>query len=99
MKQRQPFHSIAPSFTARDGDGEILVKRMHFLIGGGLVVDEEEAGRHSRGYADAVSLPYPFTPRAAMSSMGPASAHSFAQMMRQHETQTIATTERATRHK
>src|SRR3546814_14822662 len=32
MKQRQPFHSNALSFTARDGDGHILVKRMYFSI-------------------------------------------------------------------
>src|SRR3546814_10005438 len=61
MKQRQPFHSNALSFTARDGDGEILVKRMYFSIGGGFVVDEEEAGRNSRGSEDEVSLPFPFT--------------------------------------
>ncbi len=44
MRQRQPFHSNALSFTARDGDGEILAKRMYFSIGGGFVVDEDEAG-------------------------------------------------------
>src|SRR3546814_15445177 len=49
MKQRQPFHSNALSFTARDGEGEILAKRMYFSIGGGFVVDEEEEGRKSRG--------------------------------------------------
>src|SRR3546814_19629270 len=52
MKQRQPFHSNALSFTARDGDGEILAKRMYFSIGGGFVVDEDEAGRNSRGAED-----------------------------------------------
>src|SRR3546814_175580 len=34
-RQRQPFHTNALSFTARDDAGEILAKRMYFSIGGG----------------------------------------------------------------
>ena len=48
MRQRQPFHSNAMSFTARGGDGEILVKRMYFSIGGGLGGGGDGAGGQSR---------------------------------------------------
>ncbi len=85
MKQRQPFHSNALSFTARDGDGEILAKRMYFSIGGGFVVDEEEAGRNSRGAEDEVALPFAFTSGADLLSMGAASGKSFAEMMLDNE--------------
>jgi L-serine dehydratase len=85
MKQRQPFHSNALSFTARDSDGEILAKRMYFSIGGGFVVDEEEAGRNSRGAEDEVALPFAFTSGADLLSMGAASGKSFAEMMLDNE--------------
>jgi len=85
MRQRQPFHSNALSFTARDNDGEVLAKRMYFSIGGGFVVDEEEAGRNSRGGEDEVDLPYPFTSGADLLEMGAASGKSFAEMMLENE--------------
>ena len=85
MRQRQPFHSNALSFTARDGDGEILAKRMYFSIGGGFVVDEDEAGRNSRGAEDEVELPHAFTSGADLLTMGAASGKSFAEMMLDNE--------------
>src|SRR3546814_5214203 len=85
MKQRQPFHSNALSFTARDGDGEILAKRMYFSIGGGFVVDEDEAGRNSRGAEDEIELPFAFTSGADLLNMGAASGKSFAEMMLENE--------------
>lgn len=85
MRQRQPFHTNALSFTARDSVGEILAKRMYFSIGGGFVVDEDEAGRNSRGAEDEVELPYPFTSGADLMEMGAASGKSFAEMMLENE--------------
>ncbi len=85
MKRRQPFHSNALSFTARDGDGEIVAKRMYFSIGGGFVVDEDEAGRNSRGGADEIALPFAFTSGADLLAMGAASGKSFADMMLDNE--------------
>ena len=85
MKQRQPFHSNALSFTARDGGGEILAKRMYFSIGGGFVVDEDEAGRNSRGAEDEVELPFAYTSGADLLKMGEASGKSFAEMMLENE--------------
>ena len=91
MRHRQPFHSPALSFTARDAGGEILAKRMYFSIGGGFVVDEEEAGRNSRGAEDEVSLPFAFTSGADLLSMGAAAGKSFAEMMLENELVGIAT--------
>src|SRR3546814_18457614 len=85
MKQRQPFHSNALSFTARDADGEILAKRMYFSIGGGFVVDEDEAGRNSRGAEDEIELPFAFTSGADLLNMGAASGKRFPEMMLENE--------------
>src|SRR3546814_19354403 len=82
MKQRQPFHSNALSFTARDGEGEILAKRMYFSIGGGFVVDEEEVGRNSRGGEDEGDLPFAFTSGADLMTIGAAPGQRFGEMMR-----------------
>src|SRR3546814_17276644 len=79
MKQRQPFHSNALSFPARDADGEILAKRMYFSIGGGFVVDEDEAGRHSRGEEDERERPYDFTPVADLPNMGAATGKNLSE--------------------
>jgi len=84
-RQRQPFHTNALSFTARDDAGEIFAKRMYFSIGGGFVVDEEEAGRNSRGGEDEVELPFPFTSGADLIDMGAASGKSFGEMMLDNE--------------
>lgn len=81
MRARQAFHSNALSFTARDADGEMLIKRIYYSIGGGFVVDEDEAGRNSGGADDEISLPYAFTSGADLLAMGEASGLSFADMM------------------
>lgn len=85
MRQRQPFHSNALSFTARDAEGEILAKRMYFSIGGGFVVDEDEAGRNSRDMAEEAAVPYAFTSGADLLALGKASGLSFADMMLENE--------------
>jgi L-serine dehydratase len=85
MRQRQPFHSNALCFTARDKEGEILAKRMYFSIGGGFVVDEDEAGRNHQGGEDEVDLPYAFTSGADLLAMGAASGLSFGEMMLANE--------------
>src|SRR3546814_11141326 len=54
---------------------------MYFSIGGGFVVDEDEAGRNSRGAEDEVELPFAFTSGADLLTMGAASGKSFAEMM------------------
>src|SRR3546814_20852221 len=48
-------------------------------------VDEEEAGRNSRGSEDEVSLPFPFTSGADLLAMAAASGKSFADMMLDNE--------------
>lgn len=84
MRQRQPFHSNALSFTARGVDGEILTKRMYFSVGGGFVLDEEEAGRNSLDEAGP-SVPYDVASGADLLEMGKVSGLSIADMMMANE--------------
>ena len=64
MKQRQPFHSNALAFTARDAGGDILARRMYYSVGGGFVVDEDEACGGSSASEDDAVLPYDFNSAA-----------------------------------
>ncbi len=87
QRERKPFHSNAMLFSAYyDEDREaVLATRHYYSIGGGFVVDEEEAGRNDRGAEDALALPYPFTSGVELLAMGQASGLSFAEMMRANE--------------
>ncbi len=58
---------------------------LDFARRGGFVVDEDEAGRNSRGAEDEVELPFAFTSGADLLSMGAASGRSFAEMMLENE--------------
>ena len=40
--------------------GGLLARRMYYSVGGGFVVDEDEAGSNSRTAADHAILPYDF---------------------------------------
>ncbi|WP_024445114.1 L-serine ammonia-lyase [Mycolicibacterium iranicum] len=57
------FHSNGMVFTALDGDGEVLARRTYYSVGGGFVVDEDEA---SGGAPVDVTVPYPFRTAAEM---------------------------------
>ncbi|HCF24835.1 MULTISPECIES: L-serine ammonia-lyase [unclassified Novosphingobium] len=85
MKQRQPFHSNALAFTARDAEGEILTRRMYYSIGGGFVVDEDEAGGASDTANDGVKLPYDFDSAAELLALGDSTGLSFAELMLANE--------------
>ncbi len=85
QRERRPFHSNAMQFTASDAAGEIVDTRHYYSIGGGFVLDEDEAGRNDRGADDALALPYAFTSGAEMLAMAAASGLSIADMMLANE--------------
>ena len=85
QRERKPFHSNAMLFTAVDAAGQVMAARHYYSIGGGFVVDEEEAGRNDRGSEDALDLPFGFTSGAELLAMGEASGLSIADMMLANE--------------
>ncbi|MDT3400016.1 L-serine ammonia-lyase [Streptomyces sp. B1866] len=55
-----PYHTNGMTFTAYDAEGEPLLARTSYSVGGGFVVDEDAAAAGGPGPA-ATPVPYPFT--------------------------------------
>jgi L-serine dehydratase len=55
-----PMHSNGMRFAALDADGEPVLAREYYSVGGGFVVNPDEAAA-DRIVADTTPLPYPFT--------------------------------------
>ncbi|MCJ0825758.1 L-serine ammonia-lyase [Luteimonas sp. 50] len=58
-RQKLPFHSNGMRFTAYDAHGDLLATRDYYSVGGGFVVNQDEAAE-DRIVADTTPLPYPF---------------------------------------
>jgi L-serine dehydratase len=84
QRQRQPFHSNAMAFSALDHDGALLLHRFYYSVGGGFVLDEDEARSNLPPVEEEV-LPWPFTSGNELLAMGEASGLSFAEMMLANE--------------
>ncbi len=85
VRERRPYHSNAMEFAAYDDSGAQLAIRTYYSIGGGFVVDEDEAGRNSGGAEDEIALPFGFTSGAEMLAMGVESNLTIAEMMLSNE--------------
>ncbi len=70
-RQKLPFHTNGMRFTAFAADGRELATRDYYSVGGGFVVNEDEAAE-DRIVADTTELAYPF--------------HSGNELLRQSET-------------
>jgi L-serine dehydratase len=79
-REKQPYHTNAMAFTALDSDGEILARRLYYSIGGGFVVDEDEAGSNSRAAAELASLPFDFSSGNELLELGERTGKSFAEL-------------------
>ena len=58
-RQKLPFHTNGMRFTAYDAAGEVIATRDYYSVGGGFVVNQDEAAE-DRIVADETELPYPF---------------------------------------
>ncbi len=56
-----PFHPNAVSFKASDAQGEVVLARTYYSVGGGFVLDESAAEGDPVVKADETIVPYPFT--------------------------------------
>ncbi|AIY17942.1 L-serine ammonia-lyase [Pimelobacter simplex] len=64
-RQSLPAHPNGMIFTAYDADGAVLRARTYYSVGGGFVVDENQAGA-DRVVTDDTVLPYPFSTGAEL---------------------------------
>jgi L-serine dehydratase len=59
-RKRLPFHTNGMLFSAMDGDEQTLLEREYYSVGGGFVLDQDEAGRPVI-VEESTPVRYPFT--------------------------------------
>jgi L-serine dehydratase len=64
-RQKLPFHTNGMRFTAFDAEGAVIATRDYYSVGGGFVVNQDEAAE-DRIVADTTELPYPFSSGATL---------------------------------
>jgi L-serine dehydratase len=79
-RQKLPFHSNGMRFTAYGKDGEELCSREYYSVGGGFVVNQDEAAQ-DRITADTTELPFPFKSAAELVSQCERNGLSIAELM------------------
>jgi len=86
-KNPLPGHANGMTFSAHDGDGRMLLRRVYYSIGGGFVVteDELERAKAATGKAKPSDVPYPFRTADEMLKMAKKSGLSIAAMKRANE--------------
>ena len=83
-RQKLPFHTNGMRFSAFDAGGELIATRDYYSVGGGFVVNEDEAAE-DRIVADETELPYPFHSGDELLARAAASGLTIAQIMRANE--------------
>jgi L-serine dehydratase len=84
QRERQPYHSNAMAITAYDSGGETLERRFYYSVGGGFILDEEEAQRNAPD-PEIEAIPYDFTSGAELMEIGEATGLSIADIMLANE--------------
>lgn len=84
-RERRPFHSNAMMLTARDAAGDILDQRTYYSIGGGFVLDEDEAMGNAREGDIGPAVPYDFTSAGELLAIGEREQLTFAEIMLANE--------------
>ncbi len=80
-----PGHPNGLQFAAYDTDGQLLLRRAYFSIGGGFVVSAEELEALKDASPAQADVPYPFAHAKDMLAMAAASGLSIAAMKRANE--------------
>jgi L-serine dehydratase len=79
-RQKLPYHTNGMRFTAFDAAGNVIATRDYYSVGGGFVVNQDEAAE-DRIVADTTELPYPFHSGDALLAQCERSGQTIAQMM------------------
>ncbi|WP_394001171.1 L-serine ammonia-lyase [Luteimonas sp. WGS1318] len=83
-RQKLPFHTNGMRFTAYDADGAVIATRDYYSVGGGFVVNEDEAAE-DRIVADTTDVPYPFSSGDALIAQANTHGISIATLMLENE--------------
>lgn len=90
-KNPLPGHANGMTFSAFDADGQLLLRRIYYSVGGGFVVSDEELHAQTviGGTQQAETVPYPFANAQEMLAMARQSGLSIAAMKRANEEVTL----------
>jgi L-serine dehydratase len=83
-RQKLPFHTNGMRFSAYDADGNELATRDYYSVGGGFVVNTDEAAE-DRIVADTTPLPHPFSTGDELLAECARTGLSIAQLMFENE--------------
>ncbi|HEY0310686.1 MAG TPA: L-serine ammonia-lyase [Luteimonas sp.] len=83
-RQKLPHHTNGMRFTAWDAAGEVLATQDYYSVGGGFVVNQDEAAG-DRIVADTTPLPYPFRSGDELLAACDAHGMTIAQLMFENE--------------
>ncbi len=83
-RQKLPFHTNGMRFSAYDADGVEIATRDYYSVGGGFVVNQDEAAE-DRIVADTTELRYPFNSGAALLEQCERSGLTIAALMFENE--------------
>ncbi|MDO5611254.1 MAG: L-serine ammonia-lyase [Pseudomonadota bacterium] len=83
-RQKLPFHTNGMRFIAYDAEGNELASRNYYSVGGGFVVNEDEAAE-DRIVADTTEVAHPFSSGDELLARARETGLTIAQMMRENE--------------
>ena len=83
-RQKLPFHSNGMRFSAFDASGNELATRDYYSVGGGFVVNPDEAAEN-RIVADTTPLPHPFHSGDELLKLCESTGKSIARIMFENE--------------
>ncbi len=83
-RQKLPFHTNGMRFCAYDAQGNELASRDYYSVGGGFVVNHDEAAE-DRIVADTTAQPYPFSTGDQLLALCHQHGMSVAQLMMANE--------------
>ncbi|WP_422133370.1 L-serine ammonia-lyase [Endozoicomonas sp. ALD040] len=80
-----PNHPNGMSLTALDADGQVLYKNRYYSVGGGFVLNEQEASSNLSTNLQAAPIPYPFEKGQDLLDHGKNSGLSIAELVLENE--------------
>ena len=83
-REKLPYHTNGMRFTAFDAEGAVIATRDYYSVGGGFVVNTDEAAE-DRIVADTTEQPYPFHSGDELLARCKESGLSIAQLMFENE--------------
>jgi L-serine dehydratase len=83
-RQKLPFHTNGMRFSAYDAEGHELATRDYYSVGGGFVVNHDEAAE-DRIVADTTEQPYPFSSGDELLALCEKNQLTIAQLMLENE--------------